>query len=185
MYARFNLILKRSFFAAFVSFILFLPASMAEEVSLEYKIKATYLINFILFVEWPQQSFAKETDEINLCIFGTDPFDDFIDEVLEVKQQQISLHKVRIIRLQKDASLDDCHALFISKNEMQYFNFEKTTRNDLLLVGEAPDFVRRGGLINFFIKKDSIRFEINFTVLKQSKLKISSQLLKLARVAGN
>jgi len=81
-----NLILKRSFCTAFASFILFTPASMAEETSLEYKIKATYLINFILFVEWPQQSFANDADEISLCIFGVDPYDSFIDELLEVKQ---------------------------------------------------------------------------------------------------
>ena len=155
-----------------------------DNFGLHYR-KATYLINFIRFVEWPQQSLANDADEISLCIFGAGPFDSFIDEILEVKQLQIDLRKVHIDRLQKGTSLDNCHALFVSEKEMQHFNFETIRRDDLLLVGETPEFARRGGLINFFVKKDSVQFEINFTVLKQSKLKISSQLLKLTRVAGN
>jgi len=52
-------------------------------------------------------------------------------------------------------------------------------------VGEANDFVERGGMIRFTVDQDKVRFEINLTPANAVGLKFSSRLLLLAtNVAG-
>ncbi len=46
-------------------------------------------------------------------------------------------------------------------------------------------FLESGGIINFVMEEKKVRFEINMTAAKSAKLKIRSQLLRLAkRVIG-
>ena len=52
----------------------------------------------------------------------------------------------------------------------------------VLTVGEMSDFAERGGVIRFKVEQDRIRLEINVAAAERSRLRISSQLLKLARI---
>ena len=52
----------------------------------------------------------------------------------------------------------------------------------VLTIGESRNFIHAGGLINFYRKGKKIRFEINAQAARESGFKISSQLLKLARI---
>jgi hypothetical protein len=51
----------------------------------------------------------------------------------------------------------------------------------VLTVGESPDFLRQGGIINFVLEDGKVRFEINQDAATQADLRISSRLLRLAR----
>jgi hypothetical protein len=51
----------------------------------------------------------------------------------------------------------------------------------ILLVGNAPDFLDRGGMINFVVVNNRIRFDINVKNSHRAGLEISSKLLKVAR----
>jgi hypothetical protein len=51
----------------------------------------------------------------------------------------------------------------------------------ILTVGETEHFIETGGIINFLMEDNKVRFEINDVAAKKSKLKISSQLLRLAK----
>ena len=163
---------------------MFMPVSYAEEINLEYKIKSAFLLNFILFVEWPEQNLSNSENEIRLCLFGHDPFYSFIDELLVAKRPQFGLRNIYIDRIQRDTSVKNCHALFVPASEMKHINLETVARDDLLYIGESSDFIHHGGMINFYIEEDSIKFEINLAAVRRSKLKMSSQLLKLAHIVG-
>ena len=52
----------------------------------------------------------------------------------------------------------------------------------VLTVGEMPEFAEKGGVIRFKVEQDRIRLEINVAAAARSRLRISSQLLKLARI---
>jgi hypothetical protein len=55
----------------------------------------------------------------------------------------------------------------------------------VLIVGESDGFARRGGMVNFYIESSRVRFEINRSVAEEAGLRLSSQLLRIARlVAG-
>jgi hypothetical protein len=43
-----------------------------------------------------------------------------------------------------------------------------------------PEFTRRGGMIQFVIEANRVRFEVNLTIAERTGLTLSSQLLKVA-----
>jgi hypothetical protein len=50
----------------------------------------------------------------------------------------------------------------------------------VLTVSETPEFIGAGGMINFMLEANKIRFQINDEAAKKAGLKISSKLLSLA-----
>ena len=50
----------------------------------------------------------------------------------------------------------------------------------ILTVGETSDMLESGGVVNFLVEKNKVRFEINLTAARDEKLTIRSQLLRLA-----
>jgi hypothetical protein len=51
-----------------------------------------------------------------------------------------------------------------------------------LTVGESPHFTLNGGAVRFFLEHDRVRFEINIDAVERAHLKISAQLLSLAKI---
>jgi hypothetical protein len=61
--------------------------------------------------------------------------------------------------------------------------FLRTARTaPVLTVGESPDFIAQGGIINFVRGAGMMRFEIDQEAARRARLQISSRLLRLARV---
>jgi hypothetical protein len=52
----------------------------------------------------------------------------------------------------------------------------------VFLVGEEPSFIQQGGVANFFLEENRIRFEVNAEAAQHKQLKISSKLLSLAKI---
>ena len=55
-------------------------------------------------------------------------------------------------------------------------------RSGTLTVGESTGFASRGGVIGFFRDGTRIRFEINRTAAREVGVRISSRLLRLAKL---
>jgi hypothetical protein len=147
----------------------------------EYLIKAAYLYNFTKFVEWPSEAFKDNLSPINLYILGTDPFGEALNSIRDktVKGRRISIKHVNHIE-----EISECHILFISASEKENLrHILNTLKNSAILtVSEMEQFAQRGGIINFITVENRIHFEINPDASQHSGLKISSQLLKLAKI---
>ena len=80
-------------------------------------------------------------------------------------------------------SIKQCHLLFICASEAK--NLKEILKlikdKNILTVGETGDFLTEGGIINFVVDDKKVRFEINLEASDKAKLKISSQLLQLAK----
>jgi hypothetical protein len=50
----------------------------------------------------------------------------------------------------------------------------------VLTVSDLPQFSRRGGMIQFILDGNRVRFEVNLTPAERAGLTLSSELLKLA-----
>src|SRR5574341_256745 len=48
----------------------------------EYQVKAEFLYNFAKYVEWPPDAFSHD-DAFQVCVFGENPFDPALDQVLQ------------------------------------------------------------------------------------------------------
>jgi hypothetical protein len=152
--------------------------------SKEYQIKAAFLLNFIQFIEWPAAAFPNSETPITVGVLGDDPFGDALEQTF--REETVRGRKLIIKRSRQVEELKACHLLFISKSEKDHFVdiLTKTQDASIVTVAEMEDFARRGGIINFYMSEKKVRFEINVAAAERKDLKVSSQLLKRAKIVS-
>jgi len=146
----------------------------------EYQVKATYLYNFARFVKWPETVPAGKGDSFSVCVLGQDPFGTILDSTLA--GEALDGKPVVLRRLSKPHDAGECRILFISSAEEKHLK-EILTELDVsgvLTVSDMPGFTRRGGMIQFVLEGDKVRFEINLSSAESARLVLSSELLKVA-----
>lgn len=161
------------------------PAATAATRSPEYTLKAAFLFNFVKFVDWPADTFADEKSPFSLCVLGgEDPFDGSLDEL--VANEAVNGRPIAVRRKTRGADLRTCHLLFIDRTERerQAEILASLRGSPVLTVGETDRFLAEGGLFNFFLEANRVRFEVNLPAVERTPLKVSSKLLRLARVVS-
>jgi len=146
----------------------------------EYQVKATYLYNFGRFVKWPGTVHTGKGATFSVCVLGQDPFGSILDSTLA--GEALDGKPVVLRRISKPQEGVDCRILFISSAEEKHLKEILTALDEsgVLTVSDMPDFTRRGGMIQFVLDGDRVRFEINLTSAESAKLVLSSELLKVA-----
>jgi hypothetical protein len=92
------------------------------------------------------------------------------------------------VRLKKAGEdLRDCQIVFIGASESPRFvQILDTLRGaHVLAVGESEGFLEAGGTLNFVMEGERVRFDANLAAATRENLRISSQLLMMARVVLN
>jgi hypothetical protein len=146
----------------------------------EYQVKATYLYNFGRFVKWPDTAPAGKGDSFSVCVLGQDPFGSILDSTLA--GEALDGKPVVLRRISKPHDAGECRILFISSAEEKHLKEILTALDEtgVLTVSDMPGFTRRGGMIQFVLEGDKIRFEINLASAESARLVLSSELLKVA-----
>ena len=147
------------------------PAA-AQDVSLEYHVKAAYLYNFVKFVQWPPE--ARE-GPLNICIAGRNPFGTVLAETIHEENVDGRMLTSRVI-LEPEP---DCHVLFVPEGAAAAY-LRAARGTPTLTVGETDDFLTEGGVIAFVKQGSNVRFAISTEAADQARLRVSSRLLQLA-----
>jgi hypothetical protein len=152
------------------------------DASLEYRVKAAFLLNFTKFVEWPPEEFADSDSPITICILGDDPFGPALDRM--VAGEDVNGRKVLVQRIRHEPS-KSCQVLFIGRLERDVPKILASLGRGTLTVGEGENFLREGGMIAFVIDNRRVRFDIKRNAAEGAALKLSSKLLNVARSVEN
>ncbi len=158
-------------------------AISAQPVS-EYDVEAAYLYNFGKFVRWPDS--AKKNSTFDICILGDNPFGGTLDKLIAKDHMGGRTIRKRIIGRSAEAS--GCAIVYISDSEARNLHriLAHLAGGSELLVSNLPDFTQSGGMIQFVLEGDRVRFKVNLNSANQSHLVLSSELLKVAvDVTGN
>jgi len=147
----------------------------------EYEVKAAFLYNFTKFVEWPGTAFANKIAPMIICIFGKDPFGTALDPIESMSTQG---RKLLIKRCTNLDQLRSCHVVFIAQSERDRLGMILAYLGDVkaLTISDMEAFVEAGGMINLFEADNKIRFAVNIESASKAGLRISSQLLALAKI---
>jgi len=151
----------------------------------EYEVKAAFLYNFARFVEWPPDTFHDAEAPFVIAVVGHDPFGSVLDDTVAGKT--VLGRRIEVRRASRADEVGDAQIVFVSASERAAVPsiLKALDRPGRLTVGEVDGFAEHGGTINFTMQGRKVRFEINPTQAEQARLKMSSQLLKLATlVAG-
>lgn len=163
-------------FLVALSLALTTAASAPNDIPLEYQVKAAYLFNFTRFVEWPSTAFA-DGGAFTICVAGRNPFGTALSATIAGESVA---GRTMISRVVHDARLP-CHVLFVPRGVPAAPYLRQVRSAGVLTVGEAGDFLDRGGVVKFVLDNGRVRFDINRDAAARGQLTISSRLLRLAR----
>jgi hypothetical protein len=161
------------------------PLWAESKTSREYTIKAGFIYNFTKFIQWPESVDASiESQGLQFCIAGKDRFGRALDGFAKALEENNKNLVVKNKVSPKNSAA--CHILFIDSSARgQLEEYLKHVKGKpTLVISDSPSFAERGVGINFVIRRNKTRFEINPNAVKASGVKISSELLKLGILVG-
>jgi hypothetical protein len=150
----------------------------------EYKVKAELLRRFLDYVDWPDGTFPDPDAPVVVGVLGGDPFGTALDEAFH--DQRTHNRPVLVRRSKVIDDLKRCQVLFVCRSERNRLSEILAGVEDLpvVTVSDINGFCRRGGILNFYIEDDKVRFAANAAAAQQKGIKLGSELLKRARLIG-
>ncbi len=147
----------------------------------EYQVKAAFILNFAKFVNWPPDAFPDAQSPLHIGVFGENRFGPDLERTVRNKTLNNRPIVVKECRTLEEAK--KCHLLFIGTSEKKPLQevLDGLAGMNILTVGETENFIKSGGMINFFREGNRFRFEINDEAAKKAGLKIDSKLLGLGK----
>jgi len=148
----------------------------AEQLDEEY-VKAAFIYNFAKFTQWP----GPKAGALVIGVVGRDSINTALKAIAQGKV--VSGREIVVRGLGKDDDVRAFHIIFIPASEERR-NADVLGRVSgaaVLTVGESPHFLRDGGIVQFVIRENRVRFRINADAADHGGLKIGSQLLLLAK----
>ncbi len=163
--------------------LIFLPGGLARgqtaDETVEYQVKAAFLLNFAKFVEWPAGAFPTADSPIAICVLGKDPFGRALDEV--VQGETVNARRLVVQRINQAPAPRMCNVLFVGGGEKDVPKLLDSLGRQVLTVGEGDKFLRDGGMIALVIDNRRVRFDVNQMAAVNAGLTLSSRLLSVAR----
>lgn len=150
----------------------------------EYRVKAAFLYNAMKFVQWPAAAEVDGAGPRRFCVVGTDPFGDPLDRA--IANRQVQGRQLVVQRFGPGAGTDEvaqCSLLFLSRSERERTATLLAALGDapVLTVAEWEGFTLAGGILEVLIVDGKLAFVVNHGAADARGLRISSQLLKLAK----
>lgn len=169
-------VLSRLVLGAAVLLAAWAPVCAQQRVANEAELKAAFVYRIVLFAEWPAASLPAGAD-VQICLQGGDPAWVAAFETLQGKKVQgRSLAPLRRVARSDDPR--GCQVLFVPEREHRR---PVVALPGLLTIGEAEAFAEAGGVVGFVRQGAQLRFDVNRDAAAQAQLRLSAELLKVAR----
>jgi hypothetical protein len=168
--------------AILAGLLLLAPGTRAEGSASEYAVKAAFLYNFTKFVEWPPGTFVEASDPITLCVLGENPFGTLLEEA--VRGKTVNGREIAVREAKTLSAAAGCHIVFLGSDSLDE-SLGALANRPVLTVSDAESAAERGAIIGLKLEENRVRFEVNLNAARKARLKLSSQLLKVAvRLSG-
>lgn len=142
-------------------------------------IEAAYLYNFGKFVRFPAAP-TQDPASFSICILGEDRFAGALDSL--IANESIEGRKIVTRRLLSPELGNHCQILYIAPSEENRVQKDLAAldKKPVLTVSSLPGFLERGGMVQFLLQNNRVRFAVNLAAAEKSGLSLSSDLLKVA-----
>lgn len=166
--------------AGVVAFLLIAGPAFPQD-ELVHRVKAAFIHKFALFTTWPKQAFDATGDRLIVGVVGQDALADSLDSIAG---KSVNRRTVEIERLSAGSDLSGVHVLYVASSERSRLRsiLNRVEGLPILTVGDGSEFVTAGGMIGLFVEGEGVRFEICAPCASGSGLKLSANLLQVARL---
>jgi hypothetical protein len=148
----------------------------AQRVTLA-TLKAAYVLNFCRFTDWP--AMTPKPSSIGLCVINDWEVAGDLEQL--VKGRRLGDIPYQVRRPTVSADLRSCHLVYASGLDGTALTvlLEAVKGAAVLTLSDAPLFAEQGGVANFYVQGETLRFAVNLAAAQRAQLKLSSRLLSI------
>lgn len=159
-------------------FIIYTGFSVNSLAIDEYAIKSTIIYRICKFTQWPQP--ADKDKPFTISILG----ETTAGKEIKIPWDTIDKRRIVIRKIRNLSEINHSEVLFITSSENYRIDaiLDYIGNKPVLTVGDTRGFAQKGVIINLYIHKNSVRFEINYEASKKASLQMHSQLFAIGRV---
>lgn len=162
-----------------VALLLLLQGQTTSAQASEAGLRVAFVYNFLKFIEWPERT----GDDLYLCVLGaTDVTRESLSQINNKSNQKAT---IRVLFLDNASDVEPqmgrCHLVYVPTTGAD-LPLPAALPHGVILVMDEPD--QQDGRVAIALnrtREDRIEFQINEPAVKQAGVKVSSQLLKLAK----
>jgi hypothetical protein len=142
----------------------------------ESDVEAAYLFNFAKFMHTP----VHTPDSFTICIVGKSPLSGTLGAI--TANEQIDGRRLKVISTATSDNARNCDIAFLSDSEGPRIDKDLAALagSNVLTVSNAGGFLQHGGMIQFALMQNRVRFSVNLDAVNKEKITLSSELLKVA-----
>lgn len=161
----------------FLALALAFARPVAADDSLEYAVKANYLVRFAAFVDWRASAFGATDAPLVICVVGRDPFGTVLNRA--ATGQTAHGRRLEVRRPAGQAALAACQIAYVGADTPVEWADRLDALPGVLVVTDQTVSPRRG-VVHFVLVNNRVRFRIDQGGADRKALAISSRLLNLA-----
>ena len=146
----------------------------------EYTVKSVLALNLARYSEWPPEIFKSDSSTINLCILGSE----IVQQAFAlINSKSIGNKTLSVRNINDSKQLENCQLLFTGADAVIAPQlYAESYRQHTLTIGEAEDFLKKGGMIYMEMTDAKINLHVNLSAVQKAEVQISSRVLKLATI---
>lgn len=153
-------------------------SSVYASGSLEHRVKAAYINNFIKFTEWPKSVLPDDARHIVVGFLGGDEVRRAFET--SVKDRMVKGRRVQVKKIFKAKDVTPCHLLFVGSGDVKKA-LKVVENSSALTVGESAGFAAKGGILGLTLVNGKVRFEYNVDAMKKAGLRVQPAILNLGK----
>jgi hypothetical protein len=145
-------------------------------------VKAVFVVDVLSFVMWPAEKLGPPPARLVVAVIGDPEFAALVSEVAAARRTES--HPVTVRAVPEVEAALDAHLIFIATSQTRRLPsiLRTLAGTPVLTVGDTDGFAQDGVALNLYTFDNRVRIEINSTATARAGLRISANLMRLARV---
>jgi hypothetical protein len=159
-----------------VAMLLATGVSWAGQAVTQPALRAAFLYNFVKFTEWTGD---VSSGPLTICIVEDSALENALTDLVDG-----SSINGRAVLISRTGRLRACHLVYLGATEPERAAsiLDELQGASVLTVSAGYDFVRLGGIVGLVVEQGRMRFAINPDAAQRAGLRLSSRLLRLAKI---
>jgi YfiR/HmsC-like len=176
-----NKITKYIFRLLALAFVICHLPTQAQDQKDNYKMYADLLYHFTKNIEWPTD---KQQGVFVIGVYGEEALLEATQNMM--KNRVVNGQKIVVKQMNSKEDLSQCHIVFVERTFSHKFSQVQSQMKsgNILLITEGNNLAKKGASINFVVKDEKLKFEMNKAVIDGAGLKVSSDLVRLSILVG-
>ena len=146
------------------------------------EVKAVFLVNFLSFTEWPATKLGQAPARLVIAVLGDPSFGAVVEKAAAGHTVNGRPIAVQIVESPEQAM--GAHLVFIASSQTRRLPAVLRTLAGatVLTVSDTDGFAQEGVAINLYTFDNRVRIEVNSTAAARAGVRLSANLMRLARV---